>query len=200
MKQNIIRISLFVAHSSLRNIIFNLCLLALQHLKGRIRLSMLFCFWLCAGLAFNILLIMNISGYNSVFNAVLFLFGYRAVPMPNCIHINIFQHIGLPMYTLKDRPSKLYQMSTGVLNLNRNFYLDWIMGHTSVYCHIEHHLFPAYSDNMVLKIRPLVKQFMLENGLPYTEKSYMERLSYFIDKYEDLMVKAPPFTHFVGLQ
>ena len=104
------------------------------------------------------------------------------------------------MYTLKDRPSKLYQMSTGVLNLNRNLYLDWIMGHTLVYCHIEHHLFPAYSDNMVLKIRPLVKQFMLEHGLPYTEKPYMERLSYFVDKYEDLMVKAPPFTHYVGLQ
>ena len=151
-------------------------------------------------MTFNVYLIMKISGFTSILNAVMFLLGYRAVTSLSYIHINIFQHIGLPMYTLKDRPVKLYQMSTGVLNLHRNFYLDWIMGHALVYCHIEHHLFPTLSDNMVLKIRPVVKQFWLSNGLPYHERPYMERLRYFVDKYEELMVKAPPFTHYVGIQ
>ncbi|KAF6030903.1 FADS6 [Bugula neritina] len=143
---------------------------------------------------------MKLTGYTSVFYTLLFMFSYRAVTMLAYIHINIFQHIGLPMYTLKDRPSKLYQMASGVLNLHRNPVLDWIMGHTLVYCHIEHHLFPTLSDCMVLKIRPLVKKYMLDNGLPYNERPYLETLSYFMEKYEELMVKAPPFSHYVGLQ
>lgn len=143
---------------------------------------------------------MAITGYTTVLSAALFMFAFRAVHTISYIHINIFQHIGLPMYVLKDRPSKLYQMSTGVLNLNRNMALDWMMGHTLVSCHVEHHLFPTLSDNMALKVRPLVKRFMLENGLAYHERQYAERFWHFLEKYEELMVKAPPFTHYVGLQ
>jgi len=151
------------------------------------------------GLTFHVYLNMAIAGFNSILSATIFLFVYRAVTMLPYIHVNIFQHIGLPMYTLKDRPAKIYQMATGCLNLNRNIILDWILGHTLVYCHIEHHLFPTLTDSMVLKIRPIVKRFLLEHGLPYNEKSYMNRLKFFVDKYETIMEKAPPITHFVGL-
>ncbi|XP_067944600.1 fatty acid desaturase 6-like [Watersipora subatra] len=175
-------------------------LVSLKELKGQVKETASFLFWMTVGFVANVALVMRISGYQTPLNAALFLFAFRAVTALHYVHINIFQHIGLPMYTLKDRPAKLYQMSTGVLNINRNVYLDWIMGHTLVYCHIEHHLFPNLSDCMVLKIRPIVKQFMLSNGLPYHEKPYMERLNYFVDKYEELMVKAPAFTHYVGLQ
>lgn len=155
----------------------------------------------CAiGLAVNVYLIMIIAGYKTIFNAILFLFAYRALLSVSYIHINIFQHIGLPMFTKEDRPAKLYQMSAGVLNLDRNFIFDWVFGHTLISCHIEHHLFPKLSDFMCMKIRPIVKKFMLEHGLPYHEKEYSERLRVFVDRYEELMVKAPPFTHFVGLQ
>lgn len=172
----------------------------MNHQKGDIWHLLSFCFWMTAGFSFNVFLIMKISGFTSVFGALLFLLAFRAVTAHSYIHVNIFQHIGLPMYELKSRPVKLYQMSTGVLNLERNVLLDYIMGHTLVYCHIEHHLFPMLSDYMVLKIRPLVKQFMLDNGLPYHERPYMERLRYFFHKYDELMVKAPPFTHYVGIQ
>ena len=67
-------------------------------------------------------------------------------------------------------------------------------------CHVEHHLFPKLSDNMCLKIKPVVSKFLKENGLPYHEDSYMGRLKYFLDQYETLMVNAPPITHFVGIQ
>lgn len=145
-------------------------------------------------------MVMKVAGYTTIWNAFLFTYGYRMLTSAPFLHVNIFQHIGLPMYTLKDRPVKLYQMSTGVLNLNRNVILDWILGHTLISCHIEHHLFPTLSDNMVLKVQPVVKQFLLDSGLPYHQRNYSERVSYFVDKYESLMVKAPPFTHYVGLQ
>lgn len=173
---------------------------ALKELKGNVSHTVRFLFWSGLGFAFNIWLCMAVAGYTTILNAAIFLFCFRSVTMLQYIHINIFQHIGLPMYELKSRPRKIYQMSTGVLNLESNLVMDWIMGHTLYYCHIEHHLFPSLSDNMVLKIRPLVKQFMLDHGLLYQERSYTERLWHFVDKYDELMVKAPPFTHFVGLQ
>lgn len=91
-------------------------------------------------------------------------------------------------------------MSTGVLNLERNPVLDLTFGHSLISCHVEHHLFPRFGDNMCLKIKPLVKSYLLENGLPYHEKSYWDRLVTFLGKYDELMVKAPPITHFIGLQ
>lgn len=98
------------------------------------------------------------------------------------------------------RPVRIYQMATGVLNLSRNRLLDIVFGHSFVNCHVEHHLFPKLSDNMCLKIKPLVKSYLLENGLPYNEDSYTTMLDTFVKKYDELMVNAPPVTHFVGLQ
>ena len=152
------------------------------------------------GLTVNLYLIMALSGFTSIFSATIFLFTIRAILSFSYIHINIFQHIGLPMYKLESRPAKVYQMSTGVLNLHSNVLLNWVMGHSLISCHIEHHFFPTLSDNMCLKVRPAVKKFLLDCGLPYHERPYMERLSVFLEKYEELMVKAPPISHFVGLQ
>ena len=124
----------------------------------------------------------------------------RAILAGPYIHVNIFQHIGLPMYSQKSRPVRLYQMSTGVLNLSRNPLLDRVFGHSLINCHIEHHLFPRLSDYMCLKIKPLVKEYLTNNGLPYHERDYLERLKMFTLKYDEYMVKAPPITRFVGIQ
>lgn len=43
-------------------------------------------------------------------------------------------------------------MTHGVLNLPRNFLLDWTFGHSLINCHVEHHLFPFLSDHMCLKV------------------------------------------------
>ena len=116
------------------------------------------------------------------------------------IHVNIFQHIGLPMYEKNARPPRLHQMTTGVLNLARNPILDYSFGHSLISCHVEHHLFPQLSDNMSLKIKPVVRQYVKSYGLPYKEGTYKELLTKFYNEYEDLMVKAPPITKFVGFQ
>lgn len=151
------------------------------------------------GTYFHIYLLLSVSGL-SLTAAVLTLWAYRAMFSIPYIHINIFQHIGLPMYSPQHRPARVYQMSTGVLNLSRNALLDLLFGHSLVNCHVEHHLFPRLSDNMCLKVKPLVRQALLEHGLPYHETSYYERLTHFLSMYEQLMVNAPPITHFVGIQ
>jgi len=126
---------------------------------------------------------------------------YRGLLSIPYIHVNIFQHIGLTMYSQNKRPtSRMYQMATGVLNLNSNPILDVLMGHSLISCHVEHHLFPNMSDNMCLKIKPVVKQFFFDNDLPYLEADYSERLRTFTTRYDEFMVKAPPITHFIGIQ
>ena len=152
-----------------------------------------------SGLAVHIHLLTSVSGLG-LGGAFLAIFLSRNVLAIPYIHVNIFQHIGLPMYCQKHRPKRLYQMTTGVLNLPRNIILDYCFGHGIISCHTEHHLFPRLSDNMCLKVKPLVKQFCLERGLAYHEDTYTGRVMHFLENYDSLMVGAPPITKFVGLQ
>lgn len=83
------------------------------------------------GLSINFYLFVYVSGF-SFLQAVLLTLVSRAVLAIPYIHVNVFQHIGLAMYTLKDKPKKIYQMSTGVLNLSRNPLLDFCFGHSII--------------------------------------------------------------------
>ncbi|XP_070539704.1 fatty acid desaturase 6-like [Ptychodera flava] len=155
--------------------------------------------FIMAGLAVNAYLLVNVSGL-SLQTAIFTMMTARAVLSIPYIHVNIFQHIGLPMYSKENHPKRLYLMSTGVLNLPRNPILDFCFGHSIISCHVEHHLFPDLSDNMCLKIKPIVRKFLTRNSLPYNEATYMNRLKFFIQRYEELMVKLPPITEFIGIQ
>nr|KAG5714271.1 hypothetical protein BaRGS_018488 [Batillaria attramentaria] len=104
------------------------------------------------------------------------------------------------MFTREKLPKKLYQMSTGVLNLSRNAVLDYCFGHSIISCHIEHHLFPRLSDQQCLAVKTLVRRFLKENGMAYNEATYTDRLMVFLRRYKQLMVNAPPISHFVGIQ
>ncbi|KAJ6660357.1 hypothetical protein lerEdw1_017780 [Lerista edwardsae] len=106
-----------------------------------------------------------------------------------------------PFVAIADKkPKRIYMMSCGVLNLPRNPLLDWSFGHSLISCHVEHHLFPSLSDNMCLKIKPVVSQYLKEKKLPYHKDTYLSRLQLFLCKYEELMVHAPPITELVGIQ
>ncbi|XP_077992916.1 fatty acid desaturase 6-like [Glandiceps talaboti] len=155
--------------------------------------------FIAAGLYANVFLLMKVSGL-SLTGSIFTMMAARAVLAIPYIHVNIFQHIGLPMYAKEKAPKRIYLMSTGVLNLPRNPILDWTFGHSIISCHVEHHLFPELSDNMCLKIKPVVSKFLTENAMPYNEDTYMNRLWYFIERYEELMVKLPPITEFIGIQ
>ncbi|CAH3015630.1 unnamed protein product [Porites evermanni] len=63
------------------------------------------------------------------------------------IHVNIFEHIGLPMYDVKKRPKRLYQMASSALSLPRNPLLDFSFGHSVISCHVEHHFISASCGN-----------------------------------------------------
>ena len=152
-----------------------------------------------SGFAIAILLLMKVSNF-SVGGALLCTYIARGMLSIPYLHVNIFQHIGLPMYSEKSRPVRIYQMASGCLNLPKHPILSYAFGHSIVSCHVEHHLFPKLSDNMCLKIQPLVSKFLKEHDLPYNEDTYTGRVKYFLDKYEALIVKAPPITHFVGIQ
>ncbi|XP_023985998.3 fatty acid desaturase 6-like, partial [Physeter macrocephalus] len=110
------------------------------------------------------------------------------------------QHIGLPMFSRDKKPQRIHMMSLGVLNLPRLPVLDWAFGHSLISCHVEHHLFPRLSDNMCLKVKPVVSQFLREKQLPYNEDSYLARFRLFLHHYQELMVQTPPITELVGLQ
>ncbi len=151
------------------------------------------------GTAFTIWLFMNVCDV-TVGMAFFLCYAHRGVFGVPYLHVNVFQHIGLPMWDENHRPARMFQMTSGVLNLDYNFILDHLFGYSFYSCHIEHHLFPRLSDNMCLKVRPVVKKYVLEAGLPYIETSYTERLFTFCRRYDELMVNAPPITHFVGIQ
>uniref|UniRef100_A0A8C6X8W0 Fatty acid desaturase 6 n=1 Tax=Naja naja TaxID=35670 RepID=A0A8C6X8W0_NAJNA len=145
-------------------------------------------------------LLINVSGFQSIWSALGCMLITRALLAHAYIHVNIFQHIGLPMFSLDKKPKRIHMMSCGVLNLPRNPLLDWVFGHSIISCHVEHHLFPAFSDNMCLKIKPLVSQYLKKKKLRYNEDSYWSRLKLFLEKYEELMVHAPPISELVGIQ
>ncbi|KAM4691205.1 fatty acid desaturase 6 [Rhinophrynus dorsalis] len=175
-------------------------LVGLRYLKqmeyGR-ALSSLFCISL--GLWFHFQLLVTISGLGFA-SALGCMFLTRAMLAIPFIHVNIFQHIGLPMFSPSHRPPRLRLMSHSVLNLPRNLLLDWTFGHSLISCHVEHHLFPQLSDHMCLKMKPLVSAFLREHNLPYQGDTYMSRLRLFLSRYEELMVLAPPIMQLADLR
>ncbi|XP_048027361.1 fatty acid desaturase 6 [Megalobrama amblycephala] len=153
----------------------------------------------CVGFLSQYYLLRCVSGL-SCGSALMVMLLCRAMFSVTFIHVNIFQHIGLPMFSASSRPKRIYQMTHGVLNLPRNPLLDWTFGHSLINCHIEHHLFPFLSDNMCLKVKPIVSQYLKEKQLPYQEDGYVSRLRLFFHRYQELMVFAPPITELVGVQ
>ncbi|KAK3723783.1 hypothetical protein QZH41_007095 [Actinostola sp. cb2023] len=152
------------------------------------------------GYLFQLYLFLYVSGLSFKASLLCLVFVRSVFTIPY-IHVNIFQHIGLPMYDPEKKPAnRLQQMATSVLNIPRNPLLDYNFGHSLISCHIEHHLFPRLSDNMCLKIQPLVSSYLKNHGLPYNEDTYQSRLSMFFNQYEELMVHAPPITELIGIQ
>ncbi|XP_044033699.1 fatty acid desaturase 6 [Siniperca chuatsi] len=176
-------------------------LVALAHLKGHsLALVVRTILMVTLGLYSQYWLLIHVSGFLSAHSALLCMLVCRAMFTVPYIHVNIFQHIGLHMFSPTRRPKRIYQMTHGVLNLPRNPLLDWIFGHSLINCHVEHHLFPFLSDNMCLKVKPVVSKYLTEKQLPYQEDSYLSRLHLFFHKYQELMVFAPPITELVGVQ
>ncbi|XP_061232911.1 fatty acid desaturase 6 isoform X2 [Neopsephotus bourkii] len=170
----------------------------LRNVEWKAALRTLCCMFL--GLYCHYWLLLHVSGFQSPWSALLCMLLTRSLLAHPYVHVNIFQHIGLPMFAADRKPKRIQLMSLGVLNLPRNALLDWSFGHSLISCHVEHHLFPSLSDNMCLKIKPIVSQYLKQKKLPYNEDTYASRLRLFLQRYEELMVHAPPLTELVGIQ
>ncbi|NWZ98588.1 FADS6 desaturase, partial [Nesospiza acunhae] len=170
----------------------------LRNVEWKAALRTLCCMFL--GFYCHYWLLLHVSGFQSPWSALLCMLITRSLLAHPYIHVNIFQHIGLPMFAANRKPKRIHLMSLGVLNLPRNPLLDWSFGHSLISCHVEHHLFPSLSDNMCLKIKPIVSQYLKQKKLPYNEDTYSSRLWLFLQRYEELMVHAPPITELVGIQ
>ncbi|XP_036053286.1 fatty acid desaturase 6 [Onychomys torridus] len=176
-------------------------LVALEHLrKEELRVALRTLGFMSLGLYSQYWLLLNVSGFKSPSSALACMLLARSLLAHPYLHVNIFQHIGLPMFSLDKKPRRIHMMSLGVLNLPRQPLLDWAFGHSLISCHVEHHLFPWLSDHMCLKVKPLVSKFLLDKQLPYNEDSYLARLQLFLSHYEEFMVHAPSITELVGLQ
>ncbi|XP_019398061.1 PREDICTED: fatty acid desaturase 6 isoform X2 [Crocodylus porosus] len=170
----------------------------LRNVKLATALRTVCCMFL--GLYSHYWLLLNVSGFQSVWSTLLCMLMTRSLLAHPFLHVNIFQHIGLPMFSVDKKPKRIHLMSLGVLNLPRNILLDWSFGHSLISCHVEHHLFPHLSDNMCLKVKPIVSQYLKKKKLSYNEDTYMSRFRLFLHNYEELMVYAPPITELVGIQ
>ncbi|XP_061783217.1 fatty acid desaturase 6 [Nerophis lumbriciformis] len=176
-------------------------LVAVAHLRGRPPLlAARTLLMILLGLHAHYWLLLHLSGFRTPLSAALCMLASRAMFSVPFIHVNIFQHIGLPMFSQDRRPKRHILMTHGVMNLPRNFLLDWTFGHSLVSCHLEHHLFPHLSDNMCLKVKPVVSRYLSAKNLPYQQDGYVSRLKLFFHKYQELMVEAPPITELVGVQ
>ncbi|KAB0400712.1 hypothetical protein E2I00_008339, partial [Balaenoptera physalus] len=122
------------------------------------------------GLYSHYWLLLNVSGFQSPSSALACMLITRSLLAHPYLHVNIFQHIGLPMFSRDKKPQRIHMMSLGVLNLPR------------------------------LPVKPVVSQFLREKQLPYHEDSYLARFRLFLHHYEELMVQTPPITELVGLQ
>uniref|UniRef100_A0A8D2GGC7 Fatty acid desaturase 6 n=1 Tax=Theropithecus gelada TaxID=9565 RepID=A0A8D2GGC7_THEGE len=150
------------------------------------------------GLYSHYWLLLNVSGFKSPSSALGCMNPSTRSRLPGVTHVSVTAH-WLPMFS-RDKPRRIHMMSLRVLNLARVPVLDWVFGHSIISCHVEQHLFPRLSDNMCLKVKPVVSQFLHEKQLPYNEDSYLARFRLFLRCYEEFMVQAPPITELVGLQ
>lgn len=176
-------------------------LVALEHLrKEEPKTALRALGFICLGLYSHYWLFMNVSGFKSPASALACMLLARSLLAHPYLHVNIFQHIGLPMFSPDKKPRRIHMMTLGVLNLPRQPVLDWAFGHSLISCHVEHHLFPWLSDHMCLKVKPVVSKFLHDKRLPYNEDSYLARFQLFLSRYEEFMVHVPPITELVGLQ
>lgn len=81
-------------------------------------------------------------------------------------------HKGMP---LVPRDTTIDFLSRQVLtsrNIRGGRWVDWLMGGLNL--QIEHHLFPSMPSSTLRRARPLVREYCLEQGIPYTEAGLVE--------------------------
>lgn len=116
--------------------------------------------------------------------ALLCTFIMRSLFAPLFLHLSIFNHLGmenpatrLPWLPLQTKTTR---------NLKAHWFLIGIGGNAFVQCHIEHHLFPSFSNRLLHMIRPIVREYLLKEGYTYAEETYWRCLRNCLKYYDRL--------------
>jgi len=108
----------------------------------------------------------------------------RSLFAPVFMHMAVFNHIGLEM----PRPRALWMphQTKTTRNLKHNWFLDFMGGHAFTDCHLEHHLFPGLSNNMLRLVSPLVESHINQANYGYIEEGYFTLLFDCLRNYDAL--------------
>jgi fatty acid desaturase 6 len=132
-----------------------------------------------SGWAFHIALFARIMPLGAAAAAA---FVMRSLLAPIFMHLAVFNHIGLD--NPARRPEWLPHQTRTTRNLNPHWFLTGMGGNAFVECHLEHHLFPAYSNRTLAKIRPLVRSYLEKNEYTYVEVPYWTCLKESLKNYD----------------
>uniref|UniRef100_A0A0R3S3N1 FA_desaturase domain-containing protein n=1 Tax=Elaeophora elaphi TaxID=1147741 RepID=A0A0R3S3N1_9BILA len=83
-------------------------------------------------------------------------------------HVVTYNHYSTPKFM---RNYVCLQLHT-TRNMRPGIFIDWLWGGLNY--QIEHHLFPSMPRHNLKTVMPLVKQFCIENNLPYMVNGYFE--------------------------
>lgn len=89
-------------------------------------------------------------------------------------HVVTYNHYSTPKFKYDDPILKSYvclQLYT-TRNMRPGILIDWLWGGLNY--QIEHHLFPSMPRHHLKTVMPLVKEFCMENNLPYMVNGYFE--------------------------
>ncbi|VDN86102.1 unnamed protein product [Brugia pahangi] len=89
-------------------------------------------------------------------------------------HVVTYNHYSTPKFRNDDQILKSYvclQLYT-TRNMRPGILIDWLWGGLNY--QIEHHLFPSMPRHNLKMVMPLVKEFCMENNLPYMVNGYFE--------------------------
>ena len=116
--------------------------------------------------------------------AILAVFVMRSGFAPLFLHLSVFNHLGL------ENPKVRLPWLPHQTNTTRNLKTHWILtgmgGNALVDCHIEHHLFPALSNSILGKIRPIIMKYLKREGYNYHEETYWSCLKNCLKYYTEL--------------
>lgn len=162
--------------------IFWLIAHSIKFLWGRPKELSLYLVSMIAGFIFQTWLFTLVTP--TLFWAVICMIAMRIMFAPIFVHLAIFNHAGL--FEPESKPPWLPHQTKATRNLKRNWFIDGLGGNGFVACHIEHHLFPTFSNHMLAQIHPVVQTYLAQHGYEYREDGYLTCLGICLRKYKEL--------------
>jgi len=159
---------------------------SINYLKRRWPQLLLFLGLTMAGWAFHVWLFSTVV---SIGWAIAATFAMRSLMAPIFVQLAAFNHIGLE--DPETRLPWLPHQTMTTRNLQPHWFLNGMGGNAFVECHIEHHVFPRLSNNILAKIRPITMEFLKKEGYTYKEETYWSLLKNCLKYYHELFRENP---------